>query len=62
MANLKTFAAMAVLVKALTTVFMMLLNFTHLWILQYMNTVDATLIKKVLSSVQLKSENVLSCE
>lgn len=53
---------MAVLVKALTIVFMTLLSFSHLWVLQYMNTIDATLIKRSCHPVQLKRENVLSRE
>lgn len=61
-ADLKPFAVMAVLVKALTIVFMTLLSFSHLWVLQYMNTIDATLIKRSCHLVQLKRENVLSYE
>lgn len=53
---------MAVLVKALTIVFTMLLSFSHLWVLQYMNTIHATFIKRSCHLVQLKRENVLSYE
>lgn len=60
--DLKLLAVMAVLVKALTIVFMTPLSFSHLWVLQYMNTIDASLIKRSCHPVQLKRENVLSYE